>query len=74
MEYIIIAHKENKELLGSQNSTLVHNCKSMVKVNNALKAFKPSKDTDEIKIYSYSNLYDEKTYKLYKVIPYNKIS
>ena len=74
MDYIIIAHKENKELLGTQNSTLVHNCKSMVKVNNALKAFKPSKDTDEIKIYSYSNLYDEKSYKLYKSVPYTKIS
>ena len=68
MEYIIIALKEKKELLGTQNSTLVHNCKSMVKVNNALKAFNPSKDTDEIKVYSYSNLYDEKTYKLIKTI------
>ena len=68
MNYIIIAHKKNKELLGTQNSTLVHNCKSMVKVNNALKAFNPSKDTDEIKVYSYSNLYDEKTYKLIKTI------
>ena len=68
MDYIIIAHKENKELLRTQNSTLVHNCKSMVKVNNALKAFNPSKDTDEIKVYSYSNLYDEKSYKLVKTI------
>ena len=68
MDYIIIAHKENKELLGTQNSTLVHNCKSMVKVNNALKAFNPSKYTDEIKVYSYSNLYNEKSYKLIKTI------
>ena len=68
MEYIIIAHKENKELLGTQNSTLVHNCKSMVKVNNALSRFNPEKETDEIKIYSYTNLYDEKSYKLVKTI------
>lgn len=68
MNYIIIAHKENRELLGTQNSTLVYNCKSMVKVTNALKAFNPSKDTDEIKIYSYCNLYDEKSYKLIKTI------
>jgi len=68
MEYIIIAHKENKELLGTQNSTLVHNCKSMVKVNNALSRFNPAKETDEIKIYSYTNLYDEKSYKLVKTI------
>lgn len=74
MNYIIIAHKDGKELLGSDNSTLVHNCKSLVKVKNALSRFNPSKETDEIKIYSYTNLYDDKTYKLYKAIPYNKIS
>lgn len=51
MDYIIIARKENKELLGTQNATLVKNCKSMVKVNNALKAFNPSKDTHDLKEY-----------------------
>ena len=73
MNYIIIAHKENKELLGTQNSTLVNDCKSLVKVKNALKRFNPQKDTDKIKIFSYSNLYDEKTYKLYKEFNYKKI-
>jgi hypothetical protein len=72
MNYIIIALKDNKELLGTDNATLVHNCKSMVKVNNALKSFNPSKQADKIKVYSYSNLYDEKTYKLYKEILINK--
>ncbi len=68
MEYIIIAYKNNSELLGSNNTTIVRSAKSMVKVNNALKSFNPSKNTDEIRIYSYTNIYNDETYKLVKTI------
>ena len=68
MEYFIQNYKENKELLGTENTTFVHDAKNMVKVNNGLLRHKPSMQTDEIRIYSYTNLYNEKTHKLIKTI------
>lgn len=74
MNYIIQAYENNKGLLGTENQTLVTNCKSLVKVKNALKYFNPSKFADEIRVHSYTNLYDEKTFKLILKNPYNKIN
>lgn len=68
MECIIIAYENNRELLGSNNATIVRGAKNMVKVNNALKSFNPSKNTDEIRIYSYTNIYNDETYNLIKTI------
>mgnify|MGYP003617503219 CR=1 FL=1 len=69
MNYFIVAVDNNgREFLGTQNATIVRDAKSMVKVNNALKYFKPTKETKQIKVYSYINLYDEKTFKLVRTI------
>ena len=69
MDYIITAiDKDNKELLGTQNNTLVHNAKNNVKVNNALKSFNPSKLAVKVTVSSYTNLYDDKTIKLVRTI------
>jgi hypothetical protein len=68
MNYLIQAYNGKQELLGTQNATLVHDCKSYVKVKNALNRFKPESRATQIKVFSYSNLYDEKTYKLIQTI------
>ena len=69
MNYFIVAVDNNgREFLGSQNATIVRDAKSMVKVNNALKYFNPTKETKQIKVYSYINFYDEKTFKLVRTI------
>ncbi len=66
--YIVAVDKDNKELLGTQNQTLVYEAKNMVKVNNALKSFNPDKRADKVRVYSYTNLYDDKTHKLVRTI------
>lgn len=68
MDYFIEAYKNNRSLLGSANATLVYQAKNLVKVNNCLKWFKPDREYDEIRIFSFTNLYDEKTHKLVRVI------
>ena len=69
MNYFIVEVDNNgREFLGSQNATIVRDAKSMVKVNNALKYFNPTKETKQIKVYSYINFYDEKTFKLVRTI------
>jgi hypothetical protein len=69
MNYFIVAIDSNeREFLGTQNATIVRDAKNMVKVNNALKCFNPTKETKQIKVYSYTNLYDEKTFKLVRTI------
>ena len=68
MDYLITAYRENKNLLGSDSSRIVRDAKTMVKVNNALKWFKPFQKHDEIRIYSYTNFYDDKTFKLIRTI------
>lgn len=74
MNYLIQAYENNNGLLGTDNQTLVKDCKSFVKVKNALKYFNPSKYTTEIRVYSYTNLYNESTFKLILKNPYNKIN
>ena len=64
MDYLIEAHKDGRPLLGSDNATIVRDAKSMVKVKNRLKWFNPGKQYDEIKVFSFTHLYDEKTHKL----------
>ena len=66
--YIVATDKNGREFLGTQNATIVRGAKSMVKVNNAFKCFNPTKETKQIKVYSYTNLYDEKTFKLVRTI------
>ena len=69
MNYYIVAVDNNgKEFLGSQNATIVREAKSMVKVNNALKSFNPTKETKQVKVYSYTNFYDNSTFRLIKTI------
>ena len=52
MNYFIVAVDNNgREFLGTQNATIVRDAKSMVKVNNALKSFNPTKETKQIKVY-----------------------
>ena len=69
MNYYIVAVDNNgKEFLGSQNATIVREVKSMVKVNNALKSFNPTKETKQVKVYSYTNFYDNSTFRLIKTI------
>lgn len=68
MDYFIEAYKEGRPILGSDGAAIVREAKSMIKVNNRLKCFKPMKEHDEIKIFSFTNLYDEKTHKLIKTI------
>ena len=69
MNYFIVAVDNNgREFLGTQNATIVRDAKSMVKVNNALKYFNPTKETKQIKVYSYINFYDERTFKLVRTI------
>lgn len=68
--YITTIDKNGKQMLGSNNQTLVHDCKSFVKINNRLKWF-TQYDKDQakaIEIYSYTNFYDDKTFKLLKTI------
>ena len=68
MDYLIEAHKNGRPILGSEGAAIVRDAKSMVKVNNRLKWFNPIKEHDEIKIFSFTSLYDEKTHKLIKTI------
>jgi hypothetical protein len=69
MDYFIVAvDSKGREFLGTQNAKIVKDAKSMVKVNNALKCFNPTKETKQIKVYSYTNLYNEKTFKLVRTI------
>ena len=68
MNYLIQAYQNDKQLLGTSNASLVHNAKSIVKVNNTLKRFNPDKVTTCIKVFSYTNLYNESSYKLVKTV------
>jgi hypothetical protein len=68
MDYLIQAYQGDNELLGSENASLVHNAKTMVKVNNALLSFRPQKTTTQIKVFSYTNLYNDKTYRHIKTV------
>ena len=48
MNYFIVAVDNNgREFLGTQNATIVRDAKSMVKVNNALKYFNPTNETNK---------------------------
>jgi len=72
MNYIIETYdNENRQLLGSENSAIVRDAKTMVKVNNRLKWFNPCNRAIKIKISSFTNIYDEKTYKEVKTININ---
>lgn len=69
MNYLIQAFNNNdKQILGSNNSGIVKNAKSMVKIDNRLRCFNPCKETTTIKVFSYSNLYDKSSYNLVKTI------
>lgn len=68
MDYFIIAVKDGKELLGSDNSAFVRNAKNMVKVNNRLRSFNPMIKPDEVRLYSFTQVYRPDFYKLIKTI------
>ena len=68
MEYYIEAQSKGKPLMGTQNGTIIHDAKSMVKLNNALKSFNPEKRADEIKVFSFTNFYNTDTFKLIQTI------
>jgi hypothetical protein len=70
MNYIIQAYQNNRQLLGTSNASLVKDVKSMVKIDNALKRFNPDKEADCIKVFSYTNLYNESTYRLVKTVSF----
>ena len=68
MNYLIVSVIDNKEQLGSDSQSIVKDAKNTVKLNNALKYFNPLRKPDEIRVYSFTNIYDEKTYRLIKTI------
>jgi hypothetical protein len=68
MNYLIQAYQNDKQLLGTSNASLVYDAKTMVKVDNALKRFNPDKVTTVVKVFSYTNLYNESSYKLVKTV------
>lgn len=68
MDYIITALKDNCELLGSANASIIREAKTMRKVNNALKWFNPDRDFDEIRISSFTNIYNEDSYRVVRTI------
>jgi len=63
MDYLIEAYCNGSAILGSDSAAIVRNAKSMTKVKNRLKWFNPPARTNEIKVFSFTNLYDEKTHK-----------
>ncbi len=71
MDYLIVSVIDGKEQLGTDSNTIVRNAKSMVKVNNALKYFNPLRKPHEIRIYSFSHIYQPESYKLVKTIDSN---
>lgn len=72
MDYLIEARKNGIAILGGNGAAIVRDAKSMKKVSNRLDWFNPDKDHDEILIFSFTRLYDEKTHKLIKTIKVNK--
>lgn len=69
MNYYIAAVIDGRQHIGTDGQALVKDAKSFRKVENRLKWFNPYKPYDEIRVYSYSNLYDESTHRLVKTIP-----
>lgn len=73
MNYIFETYDaDGSQLIGSENSAIVRDAKTMVKVNNRLKWFSPCKRAVKIKISSFSNIYDEKTYREVRIITINQ--
>jgi hypothetical protein len=68
MNYLIVSVINGQEQLGSDSNTIVRDAKNMVKVNNAIKSFNPMRKPDNIRVYSWTNFYDPKTFKLIKTI------
>ena len=67
--YLIQAYDpEDKGLLGTANQSLIIGARSMVRVNNRLKSFKPDRPYSSIRVSTYTNLYDENTHRVVKVI------
>lgn len=73
MNYYIQAYTgKDQGLIGTQNQALVKDAKTQVKVNNRLKWFNPDPDTKQVKVFSYTNLYNESTYKLIRTIDWQE--
>lgn len=68
MNYFIQAFASNEGLLGTQNQAILRDCKTTVKLNNRLKWFNPESRYTEIKVFSFTNVYNENTYKLIRTI------
>lgn len=63
MDYLIECHKDGRALLGSDSAAVVRDAKNMIKVRNRIRLLNPIKKYDSIVVYSFTNLYDEKTHK-----------
>jgi len=68
MDFYIVSIIDNKQQLGTENQRIIRNAKNMTKVNNALKYFKPFRKPEKIEVYSFTNFYNESTFKLIKTI------
>lgn len=66
--YIQAIDNEGNGLIGTQNQAIVRDAKSWRKVQNRLNSFNPDKRTKQVKVYTYTNLYNESTHKLVRTI------
>ena len=62
MDFILIAEKDDKELLGSANATIIKNKTERV-LDRRVQSMRPDREYDKIIAYSFSNIYDRSTYK-----------